>query len=520
MHGEYWQELYSKLAKERMIIYILGFCAFAIHFVVAAIPNDYSFFSDEYYYLACSERLSFGYVDAPPLSILLLFWNKTLFGSSLLATRIVPALCSAASSMISAHIVIRLGGRGFAIALTMIATAMAPISLIVNSFYSMNCLEFFLWILIVFYLIRIIQEGDLKLFVSLGFIVGLAYNTRQSVLLLLLAILPAMFMRQYRHFFRSKHFWRGVVIAIALCIPNAIWEIQNDFPTVSYLTNIVLRNPDPIGPIENLFYQISNIGPISIFVCGAGIYYLLVYANYHKLQFIPIAFFILLTISMFSFTQRPSRIAPIYPPLFAAGAVFVWQWIEKYKSTSLKIISISFVLFFGLSSGLCVLSILPPYDLSNFSTMLGLSHKQNPGNLAVTHSFLSERLGWEGIAEKTISLCKSLPPSDKQNLVVLARNKSEAAAIEYYDDEKVTKMVLCCHNNYYIWFPNDYVFETVVSVGFSRTRMEEFFEKVEDSGLFHTSTYAPAEENNMRFFICRSPKYPTKRIKEVLKSFY
>lgn len=384
----------------------------------------------------------------------------------------------------------------------------------------MNCLEFFLWILIVFYLIRIVQEGNTKLFVSFGFIVGLAYNTRQSVLLLIIAILPSLFMRQYRYILRSKYFWRGIIIAVALCLPNAIWEIQNDFPSWTYLSNIVLHNPEPIGPIENIFYQIANAGPISIFVCGAGIYYLLVHANYHRLQFVPIAFFILLSISMFSFTQRPSRISPIYAPLFAAGAVFVEQWIEKYKSTSLKVISIAFVLFFGLSSGLCVLSILPPYDLSNFSSMLGLSHKQSHGNLAITHSFLSERLGWEDIADKTINLCKSLPPSERQNLVVLARNKSEAAAIEYFDDSKATNMVLCCHNNYYLWFPNDYVFETVVSVGFSRTRMEEFFEKVEDSGLFHTCSYAPDEENNMRFFICRNPKYSTKKIKEVLKSYY
>ena len=56
---------------------------------------SYGYFRDEFYYLACSEHLAFGYVDQPPLSILLLKISRLALGDSLTAIRILPALSGA-----------------------------------------------------------------------------------------------------------------------------------------------------------------------------------------------------------------------------------------------------------------------------------------------------------------------------------------------------------------------------------------------------------------------------------------
>ncbi len=54
--------------------------------------KGFGFFSDEFYYIACSKRLAWGYVDHPPLSILLLRLDRRLFGDSLLVD---PAVAGA-----------------------------------------------------------------------------------------------------------------------------------------------------------------------------------------------------------------------------------------------------------------------------------------------------------------------------------------------------------------------------------------------------------------------------------------
>jgi hypothetical protein len=52
----------------------------------------YGLFRDEFYYLACASHLDWGYVDHPPLSILVLAGVRGLLGDGLLAVRLVPAL--------------------------------------------------------------------------------------------------------------------------------------------------------------------------------------------------------------------------------------------------------------------------------------------------------------------------------------------------------------------------------------------------------------------------------------------
>src|ERR1043166_8402794 len=57
----------------------------------------YGYFRDELYYIACARHLALGYVDQPPLSILLLRFSEILLGDSLFAIRLLPALAGAAT---------------------------------------------------------------------------------------------------------------------------------------------------------------------------------------------------------------------------------------------------------------------------------------------------------------------------------------------------------------------------------------------------------------------------------------
>src|SRR6185436_6756367 len=73
--------------------------------------TQYGMFRDELYYLACSEHLDWGYVDQPPLSILLAWFARNVFGESLFAIRILAVLAGATLVLLTAAIARRLGGR-------------------------------------------------------------------------------------------------------------------------------------------------------------------------------------------------------------------------------------------------------------------------------------------------------------------------------------------------------------------------------------------------------------------------
>ena len=104
---------------------------------------SYGFFRDEFYYLACANRLDIGYVDQPPLSIAVLTVWKFLFGDSMFVIRIVPALVSSATVFMIGLFTMRLSGGKTALIISTLAFILSPIFLGMNTIYSMNTFDFF-----------------------------------------------------------------------------------------------------------------------------------------------------------------------------------------------------------------------------------------------------------------------------------------------------------------------------------------------------------------------------------------
>src|SRR6266481_7117135 len=81
-----------RLRLEPALIIFFSMAALLVHLLT---NGRYGYFRDELYYIACGQHLAFGYVDQPPLSILLIRVSQTLFGDSLFAIRFFPALAGA-----------------------------------------------------------------------------------------------------------------------------------------------------------------------------------------------------------------------------------------------------------------------------------------------------------------------------------------------------------------------------------------------------------------------------------------
>ena len=85
---------------------IVPLAVFAL-LMTAAVVDHY--FRDEFYYLACSRHMAWGYVDQPPLSIAILWIVRHLAGDSLMALRGAAALAAALTIWLTGSIARRLG---------------------------------------------------------------------------------------------------------------------------------------------------------------------------------------------------------------------------------------------------------------------------------------------------------------------------------------------------------------------------------------------------------------------------
>jgi 4-amino-4-deoxy-L-arabinose transferase-like glycosyltransferase len=113
--------------------------------VPAIVTGGFGMFRDEFYYIACSDHLAWGYVDHPPLSIFFLRLLRLAFGDSLIVMRLAPALAVAALAWLGARLAREMGGSRFAQFLAALAVGVAPVYLAEGSFYSMNVFEPLCW---------------------------------------------------------------------------------------------------------------------------------------------------------------------------------------------------------------------------------------------------------------------------------------------------------------------------------------------------------------------------------------
>src|SRR5271170_7956887 len=74
---------------------LIGAFAAAMFFIHFATDGRYGYFRDELYFLDAAHHLDWGYVDFAPLTAWMLRANEFLFGDSLHALRLLPAIAAA-----------------------------------------------------------------------------------------------------------------------------------------------------------------------------------------------------------------------------------------------------------------------------------------------------------------------------------------------------------------------------------------------------------------------------------------
>src|SRR6185436_3182487 len=134
--------------------------------------TSYGIFRDELYYLACTEHLDWGFVDQPPLSILIAWFARNVFGESLFAIRILAVLAHAGLVLLAAALARQFGGGKYAQAMAALCAAVAPVYLATTHFLSMNAFEPLFWMGCVYIAVTIFNGASEKRWLWFGVLAG------------------------------------------------------------------------------------------------------------------------------------------------------------------------------------------------------------------------------------------------------------------------------------------------------------------------------------------------------------
>ena len=162
------------------LLLVLALIKVAVHLLSAALAWGYM--TDELYYLDSIDRLDWGFVDHPPLSIAILGGVRALLGDSLFAIRVVPALLGGTTVVLTGLMAREMGGGRAAQGLAGLAALTNLVHLALDSFYSMNAIEIAVWAVAMLLVLRIVNGGDRRHWLLLGVIMGAGLLNKASML--------------------------------------------------------------------------------------------------------------------------------------------------------------------------------------------------------------------------------------------------------------------------------------------------------------------------------------------------
>ena len=244
---------------ESALIVSLSAVALLVHLLT---NGRYGYFRDELYYIACARHLDFGYIDQPPLSILLLRLSEAFLGDSLFAVRLLPVAAGAVTVSLTGVIARELGGRTWAIALACAASLCALFNLAVGNFFSMNAFEPLFWTACIYILVRVVNGGSPTLWLWLGALLGLSLENKHSTVFFAAGIFVALLLTPERAHFSKKWIWLGGLIAFAIALPNILWEARHHWPVYELLSNIAHSNKNVgLSPTQFIAQQVVFMNP-------------------------------------------------------------------------------------------------------------------------------------------------------------------------------------------------------------------------------------------------------------------
>jgi 4-amino-4-deoxy-L-arabinose transferase-like glycosyltransferase len=376
----------------------------------------YGFHRDELQFLSDARHLDWGFVAYPPLTPFLERISLGVFGLSLVGLRLFSVVAQALAILVTGWMARELGGGRLAQVAAALAVALSPLPLFEGTEFQYTTFDYLWWVLIAYFAIRLLKTENPRWWLAIGATVGLGLLTKYSIAFFICGILGGVVLTRARRFLGSAWFWAGMALALAIFLPNLVWQARHGFISLHFLQHIHARDVGEgraNGFLRDQFLISANLFAAPLWI--AGLVSFLRDRRYRMLAWmylIPLALFML-------GKGRGYYLAAAYPMLMAMGAVAGERWTASLRRLPRRTVEVVF--FQGIAViGLYACAIILP--LASGGWLKDFALRRNGD--------LREEIGWEELVKTVAGIRDSLPPDQRANVGVLVGNYGEQGAIE------------------------------------------------------------------------------------------
>lgn len=252
---------------------------------------------------------------------------------------------------------------------------------------------------------------------------------------------------------------------------NLIWQILHHFPTLEDLHNVRASGKNVVlPPLQFIKQQILVMGPALLPIWFAGLWHFLAGrgSKFRELAWIFLAFFIMMMI----LHGKDYYVVPMYPMLFAGGAVAWESALKRWRFTRGRFWPKAAICVLILASDVAIapimMPILSPEKALAYSQKLGFAPaKTEVGRESLLPSHFADQFGWEEMVQQVAEIYNSLPPEERAATGILAGNYGEAGAIDLFGPKYGLPRAYSRHQTYWYWGPPTEDYRNLIFLQFS-----------------------------------------------------
>jgi 4-amino-4-deoxy-L-arabinose transferase-like glycosyltransferase len=393
-----------------------------------------------------------------------------------------------------------MGGRRAAQILAALATAIAPISIVQATMFQYVSFDVLWWVLAAYFLVRLLKSDDPRWWLGIGVAVGLGLLTRWTVAYLVAGLIVGVLLTRARRTLLTPWPWAAAGIALLMLLPNLIWQVRNDFISLTFLSSIHARDI-AIGRTSSFLVDqllvCANFLTVPLWLAGLY-FYLLAPAGR---RFRALGWLYLTPLVLLFVTQgRGYYMGPAYPMLLAAGSVWWEGWVASLSAGWAR--GVHWVTWIAVAAGGVLMGalLLPiaPVNSALWQASVAINEDQ------------VEKIGWPELVETVAGIYNSLPPAERAHAGILTGNYGEAGAINLYGPVYGVPEAMSAINSYWLRGYPDPPPETLVLVGIPEDAARRLFDSCEVAGRI-TNRFGVVNEETTAYpilFVCRGLRQP------------
>lgn len=483
-----------------------------LHVTVNA-TSPYGFHRDELLYFAMGKYLAPWRMDFPPMIAFLADAVRALLGDSLVAIRLVPALAGTAILVLTAAIARELGGGRGAQLLACLAVLTNSLFLRPSNLFQPVVLDQLWWTVGFFALVRLARHEPSERgrdWLLLAAAAGLGLLTKFSIVFFGFGVFVALSVSDWRRSFATPWPWIALGLALLVGSPSLVGQWRLGFPVVGQMLELQATQLALVTVWDFLGFQLGR-GPVALLAL-VGAVALLTMPGFSRFRIVGLAG-LAAFLTLLLLRGKPYYAGPIYPTLFAAGAVATGWIASRRWQVSIRWAAVLAFLIHGIVRAPLGLPFLPPQMMEEYGIRVAgrRSVTTNVGDIERLPQDYADMLGWEEQVAAVARVYDSLPPTDRGRAVLFASNYGEAGAIDFFGPRYGLGRAVTPVGSYWYFGPGELSGEILVALGFEREELESDCGILEEAArLGHP--YAVREERNLTIFVCREPRYTLQEV--------